>query len=190
MNLDVELESLRQVRTSTPVAQKIRSRLASRRRRRLVGGVAMLLVAVLLTTLVIRSDDAVDVDAVSPVAPARAGDDPGDENPPLTEPVVVATGTLADLEWQLVVYDSESGLCVDLRLPDGAAGGCGHGVPDQVTVGVGLTARAGVHAIFGPVTQLAERVVIELIGGGGHRDDSRWPGSGSRYQLLRRRGPS
>jgi hypothetical protein len=66
--------------------------------------------------------------------------DPGDGNLQLSEKVVVAQGTQDDTPWQIEAYDSNGGLCVDLRVVGVAAGGCGH---EADTVGVSSFVGAG-----------------------------------------------
>jgi hypothetical protein len=88
--------------------------------------------------------------------------DPGDGNLELTEKVVVADGDIETNHWQLEVYESKAGLCVDLRMGPGAAGGCGSPADP---VGVGVSRVGGVEWLHGPVRKDVARLRVELSDG-------------------------
>lgn len=80
--------------------------------------------------------------------------DPGDGNRRLSDAVVVAEGDDDRGTWQLIVYESESGLCADLRFDNegdgGGGGGCGHDVPERwalSAMGGGSPERQFVHGV-------------------------------------------
>jgi hypothetical protein len=67
---------------------------------------------------------------------AGGGADPGDGNRQLTPRVVVLEGTVEGVRWELVAYDSDRGVCADLRFWRGASRGCGFGIGPERPVGV------------------------------------------------------
>jgi hypothetical protein len=50
--------------------------------------------------------------------------EPGDQRV-IGPAVVLASGEVDGKSWKLIAYESASGLCVDLEIKEGAAGGCG-----------------------------------------------------------------
>src|SRR5439155_12236600 len=149
-----------------------------RRRMTLLGAAGVLLAMVLVTVLVTSpwmsdGDKVVRAPAGSQPQPPRCGlntrgeaqtlpCDPGDGNLQLTEKVVVAQGDLETNHWQLEVYQSEAGLCVDLRIGPGAAGGCGSPTDP---VGVGVSRFGGVSWLHGPVRKDVAKIRIVLADG-------------------------
>jgi hypothetical protein len=93
-----------------------------------------------------RIADALDYrphdDDLSPPAVALPSD-PGDGNRQLTPPVVVLEGTVEGVRWELVAYQSDRGLCVDLRFGRGAGGVCGFEIGPERAVGVVEGQRLG-----------------------------------------------
>lgn len=81
--------------------------------------------------LVYRPED----DDLSPPAAALPSD-PGDGNRRLTPGVVVIEGIVEGVRWELVAYDSDRGVCADLRFWRGASGGCGFGIGPERPLGV------------------------------------------------------
>lgn len=98
--------------------------------------------------------------------PSRSGPvDPGDQNRQLTEPVVVASGETEDVPWELVAYESDSGLCVDLRFYRGASGGCGSRVPEDRALSWNIGGGPGLRAVHGEVRKDVVRIEIHFASG-------------------------
>lgn len=101
--------------------------------------------------LVYRPED----DDLSP-PPVALPSDPGDGNRQLTPRVVVLEGTVEGVRWELVAYDSDRGVCADLRFWRGANGGCGFGIGPERTLGVAQGESSGgprfVHGVVAPTS--------------------------------------
>lgn len=90
--------------------------------------------------------------------------DPGDQNDQLDAKITVAEGQLNDVPWELEAYNSDQGLCLDLRYLNSAGGGCGHGVPPRA-LGLNTTSSPSLTATFGPARSDVARVEAVLASG-------------------------
>jgi hypothetical protein len=110
----------------------------------------------------IRYDPAEDSPTVSD---ASGPIDPGDQNRQLSERVVVADGEVDGVAWRLEVYESDAGLCADLRYYRGTSGGCGFDVPAQRVIGIGSARFGALQAIYGPVRRNVATIQVHLASG-------------------------
>jgi len=94
--------------------------------------------------------------------------------PPVAENPVrgkeVANGAVDELSWSAAAYQSDRGVCIDIVFSGSTSlvgGGCGFGVPDARTVGVGRTYLADPNRtwIFGPATSSTDTVSLGLDDG-------------------------
>lgn len=99
------------------------------------------------------------------VSDASGPIDPGDQNRQLSEPIIVADGEADGVAWRLEVYQSDAGVCVDLRYYRGMTGGCGFDVPAQRVIGIGSVPLGGLQAIHGPVRRDVATIQIHLASG-------------------------
>jgi hypothetical protein len=76
----------------------------------------------------------------------------------------VAEGVVSGQTWVLHAYESQAGLCVDLELGAGSAGGCGFNVPGKRDLGFSVGSQAGlsktmVHGVVSKrVTELRAKL--------------------------------
>jgi hypothetical protein len=111
--------------------------------------------------LVYRPED----DDLSPPA-AVLPSDPGDGNRQLTDRIVVLEGTVEGMRWELVAYDSDRGVCADLRFWRGASGGCGFGIGPERPLGVSQgEAPGGPRFVHGVARSDIVGVRVELSDG-------------------------
>jgi hypothetical protein len=91
--------------------------------------------------------------------------DPGDGNLQYSEKLAVAEGDHGSIHWQLLVYDSTDGTCVDLKLdPTLSAGGCGFDFSRPVTIGSSGGPAYG-QWIHGPARKDVARLRVVLTNG-------------------------
>lgn len=92
--------------------------------------------------------------------------DPGDGNRRLSEKMVVDRGEVDGVEWELVAYESDRGLCIDLRFYRTSGGGCGFHVPDKWALNAGIAGGgADLQFIHGAVREDVVEVRVEFLSG-------------------------
>src|SRR5688500_4557183 len=98
-------------------------------------------------------------------AAALLGDDADDGM--AGEPVQTGESTtLADGPgWALTGYPSDTGLCLQLEVSGGTAGGCGYGVPDHLAVGQDVYSEPGRTFVFGITRGTVEAVEVTTVDG-------------------------
>jgi hypothetical protein len=91
----------------------------------------------------------------------------GDGVHPTGPEVVVAEGTVSGQSWALIVYESNSGLCVELEVVAGRGGGCGFDVlgKDDLSVSVGSQLGLPKSIVHGVVSKRVAALVVKLDGG-------------------------
>jgi hypothetical protein len=89
---------------------------------------------------------------------------PGDQ-PVFGPGIVLATGEVDATPWKLVAYQSDSGLCVDLRIERGAGGFCSAGIVRHLVLGQATIAGLDKMIVHGMVPQRVAAVEVRPVEG-------------------------
>lgn len=143
-----------------------RRRMERRRiRRRMGAGAIGFVVSVLGVLLVWQAfrpaggGQVIGDDVLTPAPP------PGDQRV-VGPQIVLASGEVDGTPWRLVAYESESGLCVDVEIEQGAVGGCGSMPLDRdLEVGQGSVSGLDKMIIHGKVSERVARVEVHPVEG-------------------------